>query len=101
MIKHIVMWKLKEYANGAARDENALKMKAMLESCKDIVLGIKKLEVATSQEELEATCDVILYSEFENKAALAAYQSHPQHEAIKPFIASVREERHCMDYEIN
>jgi heme-degrading monooxygenase HmoA len=95
------MWKLKEYANGAMKDENARKMKAMLESCKDIVLGIKAFEVAICNEGLEATCDVILYSEFESKAALAAYQLHPQHEAIKPFIAAVREERHCMDYEVN
>ena len=31
MIKHIVMWKLKEQAEGADRATNALKLKALLE----------------------------------------------------------------------
>ena len=32
MIKHIVMWKLKEHAEGADRAANAAKMKALLRS---------------------------------------------------------------------
>jgi short-subunit dehydrogenase len=35
-----------------------------------------------------------------SKAALDAYQDHPDHIAIKPFIGAVREARQCMDYEI-
>jgi len=31
MVKHVVMWKLKDFAEGAAKKENALKIKASLE----------------------------------------------------------------------
>jgi hypothetical protein len=43
---------------------------------------------------------VVLYSVFKDKWALDAYQDHPAHVAVKPFIAAVRAERQCMDYEV-
>lgn len=100
MIKHIVMWKLKEYAEGADRATNAARMKTMLDACAGIVPGILKLETVVAQQGLEATYDVLLYSEFADKAALDAYQQHPQHVALKPFFGAVREARQCMDYEV-
>jgi hypothetical protein len=100
MIKHIVLWKLKEFAEGADRQANAHKVKAMLDGCANIVPGILKFEAVLAQPGLEATYDVVLYSEFADKAALDAYQEHPDHVAIKPFIGAVREARQCMDYEI-
>jgi heme-degrading monooxygenase HmoA len=100
MIKHIVMWKLKERAEGAHRAANAQKMKELLEACAGIVPGILKLEVGLAQPGLEATYDVVLYSEFASREALDAYQEHPQHRALKPFFGAVREGRQCMDYEV-
>ena len=75
-------------------------MKELLDSCAGLVPGLLTVEVALAIPGLEATYDVILYSEFTNKAALDAYQEHPTHQAIKPFIGAVRLERQCMDYEI-
>jgi quinol monooxygenase YgiN len=100
MIKHIVMWKLKEHAEGADRATNAAEMKRKLDACANLVPGTLKFEVALAQPGLEATYDVVLYSEFASKAALDAYADHPTHQAIKPFIGAVREERQCMDYQI-
>ncbi len=101
MIKHIVMWQLKEHAEGADKATNAAKMKSLLDECANIVLGMGAFEVALAQDGLEATYDVVLYSEFESVAALDAYQNHPQHVALKPFVAAVRAARQCMDYEVN
>lgn len=100
MIKHIVMWKLKDFAEGSDRAANAVKMKNKLDACAALVPGTLKFEVALAQPGLEATYDVVLYSVFESKEALDAYADHPTHQAIKPFIGAVRSERQCMDYEI-
>ncbi len=100
MIKHIVMWKLKDHAEGADRAANAAKMKTLLEGCANIVPGILKFEVALAQDGLEATYDVVLYSEFADIAALGNYAEHPAHQAIKPFIGAVRDARQCMDYAV-
>jgi hypothetical protein len=98
MLKHIVMWKLKEEAEGASRSENAREMKRRLDECAGIVPGILKFEVVLAQPGLEATCDVVLYSEFTGKEALEAYAQHPTHKALVPFIGAIREARQCMDF---
>jgi hypothetical protein len=100
MLKHIVMWKLKENAEGADKATNAAKLKEMLDACANIVPGILKFELALAHPALEATYDVVLYSEFASKSALDEYQEHPQHVALKPFIGAIREARQCMDYEV-
>jgi hypothetical protein len=100
MLKHIVMWQLKDHAEGADKAANIVKMKALLESCANVVPGILKFEVAIARPPLEATYDIVLYSEFTSRAALDAYQEHPEHVAVKPFIKAVRQARQCMDYEI-
>jgi hypothetical protein len=94
------MWKLKETAEGATRAENARKLKEKLESCRHIVPGILRLEAGIAAPGLESTYDVVLVSDFANKAALDAYQVHPQHEALKAFVGAVRETRECVDYEV-
>jgi hypothetical protein len=100
MLKHIVMWKLKDHAEGADRAANAVEMKRRLDACANIVPGQIKFEVTLAQPGLEATYDVVLYSEFENKATLDAYVQHPAHQAVVPFIGAIREGRQCMDYEV-
>jgi heme-degrading monooxygenase HmoA len=99
MIKHIVMWKLKDQAEGADKAANAVEMKRRLDACANVVPGILKFEVTLAQPGLEATYDVVLYSEFEDKQALEAYVKHPTHQAVVPFIGAIREARQCMDYE--
>lgn len=97
-LKHIVIWKLKEHAEGADKATNALKLKALLDSCAALVPGILKFDTVIAQDGLEATYDVILNAEFASREALDAYQNHPTHVAIKPFVGAVREARQCFDY---
>ena len=100
MIRHIVMWKLKESAEGASRAENAVKLKEKLEGCRNIVPGILHLEVGLAGAGLDSTYDVVLVSDFADKASLDAYQVHPTHEALKSFVGAVRESREGVDYEV-
>ena len=60
----------------------------------------RQFETALAAPGLECTYDVVLVSAFASRAALDAYQEHPAHQAVKPFIGAVREARQCMDYEI-
>ena len=52
-----------------------------------------------AQPGLECTCDLVLNSRFTDRAALEAYQHHPEHVAIKPFMAAAVAGRHCVDFE--
>jgi hypothetical protein len=99
VIRHIVMWTLKEHAEGADKAANAARMKALLDGCRDLVPGMRRFEAVLAQPGLEATCDVPLFSECDDRAALDAYQEHPTHVAARPFIGAVRATRQCFDYE--
>ena len=91
MIRHIVMWTLK-------RPEDAPKVKALLDSCKTLVPGIHEFDVGIKTEGLEANCDVVLVSTFEDAAALAAYVPHPHHQGVVAQIREMAATRHVLDY---
>ena len=99
MLKHIVMWKFKPEAEGADKAANLVRAKALLDACAGLTPGMRMLEVAIAQPGLECTYDLVLYAEFDDAAALDAYQNPPLHLAVKPFIGAVRLERQCMDYQ--
>jgi hypothetical protein len=99
MVQHIVMWKIKATAEGS-REANIAKARGLLEGCAHLVPGIVRFEVATAELGMECTYDLVLNSSFTDRAALAAYQGHPSHAALKPFMRAVVEQRQCMDYEL-
>jgi acyl-CoA-binding protein len=100
MVKHIVMWKLFDEAQGFSREENAQRIKIELENLKEQIAEIHRLEVGINQNQSPAAFDVVLYSEFEDWEALKIYQAHPKHEKLKQFIAPLRSERAVVDYQI-
>jgi hypothetical protein len=100
MIKHIVFWRLKDFAEGTAKQENAQKVKTMLEEMRGKIPGMLKLEVGLDFERSESASDIALYTEFDTRASLDAYQSHPLHMKVKEFLPLVRTERRVVDYEV-
>ncbi|OGO30053.1 MAG: stress responsive protein [Chloroflexi bacterium RBG_16_56_11] len=99
MIKHVVMWKLKDFAEGASKAENARKMKSQLEGLKKKISQVRLIEVGINTNEVADAYDVVLYSEFENVDDLHLYQKHPEHLKVGDFVGKVRLERRVVDYE--
>ena len=100
MIKHIVMWRLKDHAEGNDKMTNAQLMKSKLEALRGQVDGVLTIEVGIDFSATDASMDVALYSEFADRAALAAYQAHPAHQAVVAFIKEVVSARQLVDYEV-
>lgn len=92
MIRHVVMWKLKDPAD-------APRFKAELDSCRDLVAGTLEFEVGIRTDPLAANVDVVLVSSFADQAALAAYQEHPHHKAVSAVLGTLRESRSVLDFE--
>ncbi|HMK43613.1 MAG TPA: Dabb family protein [Dissulfurispiraceae bacterium] len=99
MIRHIVMWRLKDEAERASKAENAQKMKQMLEALNGKIPGLLKLEVGIDFSKTEASGDAVLYSEFPDRAALDAYMAHPEHQKCVQFLKGIVAERRLVDYE--
>jgi hypothetical protein len=100
MVKHIVMWTLRESADGRTAADNALEMKSRLEALRGLVDGMLLLEVGIDFSRTLSSADVALYSEFTDRDALEAYASHPDHVAVADFVNSVRVDRVVADYEV-
>ncbi len=92
MIKHIVMWKLRDKADAA-------EIKARLEALNGKIPGLIKIEAGIDFLESDQSADVVLYSELESREALEAYQAHPEHQAVVPLIKGAAIARTVVDYE--
>lgn len=92
MIKHIVMWKL--------RDKTAAtEIKARLEALNGRIPGLIRLEAGIDFLESEQSADLVLYAELESRAALDAYQNHSEHLAVVPLVKAAAVSRTVVDYE--
>ncbi|WP_050607513.1 Dabb family protein [Clostridium niameyense] len=100
MIKHIVMWKLKDMAQGKSKLENANIIKKDLEALKNIIENVNLIEVGVNINASDGAYDVVLYSEFNTMEDLNSYQKHPDHLKVGEFIGKVKEERIVTDYEV-
>ncbi len=100
MIKHIVMWTLKDQAEGHSKAENLVTMKALLEALPSLVPGVVELEVAVNPFAAIPATDIVLYTVFASKEDLKAYAVHPEHVKVGAFIMAVAAERRVIDYEI-
>lgn len=94
MLKHIVMWKIKE----ENKSQSALRIKADLEALKGMISEIVDIEVGVDMDVIENNYDVILVSTFKSQEDLDAYQVHPMHVEAAKFIKSVATSRVAVDY---
>lgn len=100
MIKHIVLWRLKEEAHGQGKAANARRICEQLEGLRGRIPGLLAIEVGIDFSAGPTSCDVALYSEFTDRAALQHYQAHPLHQAVAAYVSGVAAERHMVDYEV-
>ena len=100
MVKHVILWKLKEeYSgeNGVAIKEG---IKNGLEGLKGQIPGLIDIKVNIVPLE-SSNCDLMLDSSFIDEASLNGYSVNPAHvevanTKVRPYTAS----RVCMDYEV-
>ena len=100
MIKHIVMWKFKDEAEGCSKQENILKVKAMLEALPNKIDFIREMQVKINVNPKESMYDAVLISAFDSLEDVERYRVHPEHKKIPAFVSLIREGRANVDYEI-
>ncbi len=101
MVKHIICLRLKEFAEGNPKSENAKLAAEKLLDLKNKIKEIKLIEVGLNSPQASAdNFDLVLYTEFSSFADLDAYQKHPEHVKVAGFIKEIRETRACVDYEV-
>jgi len=99
MVKHVILWKLKESYSEAEKAKAKADMKTNLEG---LVGKIDLISMKIQTELLDSSnADVMMDSELVDENALKAYQSHPAHvEVANTYVRPNVEVRLCVDYEI-
>ena len=92
MIKHVVMWKLKNISDG---DEVVKKLKNL----EGRIPGLISIDAGTDTNRSSSAYDVVLISRHETREALDSYQKHPEHVVVKNYIGSVVKERVVVDFD--
>ena len=100
MIKHIILWTLKDMPD--SEKESVKKgIKDGLEGLKGKIPGLIDIKVNAQGRLGSSTADLMLDSTFESEEALKGYSKHPEHvtvadSKVRPFTAS----RACLDFEV-
>ena len=100
MVKHVILWNLKDEYSAEEKARIKAEIKESLEALVGKIPGL--LEMKINIEGLpSSTADLMLDSTFESAEALKGYAVHPEHVAVadgkvRPFTAT----RACLDYEI-
>lgn len=100
MVKHIILWQLKDEYTVEKKEKIKKDIKEGLEGLVGKVPGLISVHVQT--EHLDSSnADLMLECELEDEAALKGYAIHPEHLAVangkvRPYTKT----RVCIDYEV-
>jgi len=86
MIKHIVMFKLKDFENKQLKQEKALFLKSELEKLKDKISVIKTYEVGINFIDNLNAYDFVIISTFNCDMCLNKYLDAPEHKQIEKLL---------------
>ncbi|MGM9742316.1 MAG: Dabb family protein [Candidatus Cryptobacteroides sp.] len=101
MVKHIILWTLKEELSGTEKESVKKGIKESLEALKGVIPGLVDIKVVIDGRLDSSNADVMLDCTLESEEALKGYAVHPAHVAaanakVRPFTAV----RSCLDFKI-
>lgn len=97
MVTHIVMWNLKDEAEGGSKEQNAAVIKERLEALVGRIPGLLSLKV--NRGIMPGGCDLCLLGQYESLEALKGYRDHPLHKEVQQFVHKVITDRVSCDFE--
>ena len=100
MVKHIILWQLKDEYSDAEKADIKIGIKAGLEGLAGQIPGLVEVHVNINGLP-SSNADLMLDTTFESAEALKGYSKHPAHVAVadskvRPYYKS----RVCLDYEV-
>lgn len=94
MVKHIVMFKLKD------KTQDLDKAVAALKGLDGAIETLKFLEVGLDFKGSERSYDIVLTTQFDDKEGLSTYAAHPNHQPVLQLMREIASSSVVVDYEI-
>lgn len=99
MVKHIILWQLKDELRKEEKDKVKKEIKEGLEGLKGKVPGLMDINVII-EGLASSNADVMLDSTLESEEALKGYAVHPDHVAVADSkVRPYTKTRICLDFE--
>lgn len=100
MVKHVILWQLKDELSVDEKRDVSASIKTGLEALKGKIPGLVDIKVEV-EPLASSNADVMLDSTFESEEALKGYAVHPEHVAVADGkVRPYTKMRVCMDYEL-
>ena len=99
MIKHIVLFKMRDDIDVQEKASELAVIKTELENLMGRVPSLRFMEVGLNCNKAEKY-ELALVSTFDDLEGLEAYAVHPEHVAVGKKIRAMLDMRACTDYEI-
>ena len=100
MIRHIVMFKLKEFPGESEKLAAAQEVINRLDELPSKIDVIRKYEAGIDIRKLSWSFDIVLTMDFDTMADLDAYTIHPSHQEFIAFNKAYSVDKVCIDYEV-
>lgn len=99
MVKHVILWQLKDEFSESEKAEILKNAKINLEGLSGKIEGLTEIKLI-NEGLASSNADMMLDSSFVSEEALKAYQSHPDHVYVADnFIRPYTKARLCLDFE--
>lgn len=99
MIRHIVMFKMKEFSGKEEKSQQARKLKEALDALPSIIPEIRYYEVGLNFADSPRALDMVLTSHFDSLADLDKYRVNPEHVKVLTLVKELTEHTVVVDYE--
>lgn len=100
MIKHIVLWKFMDEAEGHTKEENMDIIQDGLTALLPIIPQIRSFEIGKDVLHSEMSYDMALIMTFDSLDDLDLYKNHPEHQKVAAYVKKVRVGRVSADFVI-
>ena len=97
MVKHIVLFKLKENLSVTEKQDIMQRFKAAIEALPQTISSIRQIHVGCNMNPAEQW-DLCLDSTFDSLEDVQAYAAHPAHLAAAAILKDAKEGRACTDF---
>lgn len=100
MVKHLILWKLKEELTTEEKQKIKKGIKEGLEGLQGKIPGLVEIKVQT-EGLASSNADLMLDSTFTEEAALKGYSVHPAHvEVADTKVRPYTQTRLCLDFDL-
>ena len=98
MLKHIVLWRFLEHAEGRTKQENIEIIRAGLLALPAVIPEIRSMEIGLDVLHSGMSYDMALIAEFDDMEAMQAYKNHPEHLKVAAIVAKTKSDRATIDF---